>query len=161
MLVASVICFQKIYGLHCLDYQIIEYSKTEKSWRKNGQTDRQKEFPLVGSTPLNRLKTIWTKNRRFHNSSHDPTCVRPTHILKRKLRPIRPTHWRQMINCTRAQPPQTITLLRLSRVTIIIVTINTTRRHSPFLKIHRPFVKYSLQCHRPYSMDTNTRTPKA
>ena len=30
-LVASVICFQKIYGLHGLNHQIIVYSKKEKS----------------------------------------------------------------------------------------------------------------------------------
>ena len=30
VLVASVICFQKIFGLHGLNDQIIEYSKKEK-----------------------------------------------------------------------------------------------------------------------------------
>ena len=37
VLVASVICFQKIYGFHCLNHQIIEYSTKEKS------DDRQAE----------------------------------------------------------------------------------------------------------------------
>ena len=50
VLVASVICFQKIYGLHGIKPQIIEYSKKEKVM-KDRQTDRQTEFTLVDSTP--------------------------------------------------------------------------------------------------------------
>ena len=46
VLVASMISFQKIYGLHGLNHQIIEYSKKEKVI-----TDKQTEFPLVDSTP--------------------------------------------------------------------------------------------------------------
>ena len=46
VLVDSVICFQKIFGLHGLNHQIIEYSKKEKVI-----TDRHTEFPLVDSTP--------------------------------------------------------------------------------------------------------------
>ena len=50
VLVARVICFQKIYGLHGVKHQIIEYSKKEKLMMDR-QTDRQTEFPLVDSTP--------------------------------------------------------------------------------------------------------------
>ena len=50
VLVASVICFQKIYCLHGIKHQIIEYSKKEKVM-KDRQTDRQTEFTLVDSTP--------------------------------------------------------------------------------------------------------------
>ena len=39
VLVASVICFQKIYGLHGVHHQIIQYS--EKGRSDDGQTDRQ------------------------------------------------------------------------------------------------------------------------
>ena len=46
VLVASMMSFQKIYGLHGLDHQMIEFSKKE-----NGQTDKRTEFPLVDSTP--------------------------------------------------------------------------------------------------------------
>ena len=46
VLVASVICYQKIYGLHGIKHQIIEYSKKEKVMK-----DRQTEFTLVDSTP--------------------------------------------------------------------------------------------------------------
>ena len=54
VLVASVICFQKIFGLHGLNHQIIEYSKKEKVMTDKSTdrpTDRQTEFPLVDSTP--------------------------------------------------------------------------------------------------------------
>ena len=50
VLVASVIYFQKIFGLHGLNHQIIEYSKKEKVMTDK-QTNRQTEFPLVDSTP--------------------------------------------------------------------------------------------------------------
>ena len=42
VLVASVICFQKIYGLHGVNHQIIQYSEKEKVMTKkwtNKQTD--------------------------------------------------------------------------------------------------------------------------
>ena len=39
VLVASMMCFQKIYGLHGLNHQIIEYSKKEKVITDR-QTDR-------------------------------------------------------------------------------------------------------------------------
>ena len=58
VLVASMMSFQKIYGLHGLDHQIIEYSKKEKvitdkrtDRHTDRHTDRQTEFPLVDSTP--------------------------------------------------------------------------------------------------------------
>ena len=53
VLFGSTICFQKIYGLHGLNHQIIEYSKKGKSdyGQTHTQTDRQTEFPLVDSTP--------------------------------------------------------------------------------------------------------------
>ena len=52
VLVSSVICFQKIYGLHGLKHQIIEFSKKERMDRQtNKQTSKQTEFPLVDSTP--------------------------------------------------------------------------------------------------------------
>ena len=41
VLVASVICFQKIYGLHGVNHQIIQYSEREKWWGTDKQTDRQ------------------------------------------------------------------------------------------------------------------------
>ena len=44
VLFASMICFQKIYGLHGLNHQIIEYSKKEKvitDKRTDTQTHRQ------------------------------------------------------------------------------------------------------------------------
>ena len=50
VLVASMMNFQKIYGLHGLDHQIIEYLKKEKVMTDR-HTDRQTEFPLVDSTP--------------------------------------------------------------------------------------------------------------
>ena len=53
-LVASMMSFEKIYGLHGLNHQIIEYSKEEKvitDKRTDRQTDTQTEFPLVDSTP--------------------------------------------------------------------------------------------------------------
>ena len=50
VLVASMMCFQKIYGLHDLNHQIIEYSKKEKVITDR-QTHRHTEFPLVDSTP--------------------------------------------------------------------------------------------------------------
>ena len=51
VLAASVICFQKIYGLHDgLNHQIIQYSKKEKVMMYK-QTETQTEFPLVDSTP--------------------------------------------------------------------------------------------------------------
>ena len=49
-LVASMMSFQKIYGLHGLDHQIIEYSKKEKVITDR-HTHRHTEFPLVDSTP--------------------------------------------------------------------------------------------------------------
>ena len=54
VLVASMMSFQKIYGLHGLNHQIIEYSKKEKvitDKQTHTHTDRQTEFPLVDSTP--------------------------------------------------------------------------------------------------------------
>ena len=51
VLVASMMCFQKIYSLHGLNHQIIEYSKKEKVIQTDRQTDKQTEFPLVDSTP--------------------------------------------------------------------------------------------------------------
>ena len=50
VLVASMMSLQKIYGLHGVKHQIIEYSKKEKVM-KDRQTDRQTEFTLVDSTP--------------------------------------------------------------------------------------------------------------
>ena len=50
VLVASMMSFQKIYDLHGVKHQIIEYSKKEKVM-KDRQTDRQTEFTLVDSTP--------------------------------------------------------------------------------------------------------------
>ena len=50
VLVASMMSFQKINGLHGLNHQIIEYSKKEKVITY-GHTDRQTEFPLADSTP--------------------------------------------------------------------------------------------------------------
>ena len=50
VLVASMMSFQKIYGLDGLNHQIVEYSKKEKVMTDT-QTDRQTEFPLVDSTP--------------------------------------------------------------------------------------------------------------
>ena len=38
VLVASVICFQKIYGLHGVNHQNIQYSKKEKVMT-DGQTE--------------------------------------------------------------------------------------------------------------------------
>ena len=49
-LVASMMSFQKIYGLHGLNHQNIEYSKKEKVITDT-QTDRHTEFPLVDWTP--------------------------------------------------------------------------------------------------------------
>ena len=50
VLVASVICFQKMYDLHGVHHQIIQYSEKEKVMTDR-QTDKQTEFPLVDSTP--------------------------------------------------------------------------------------------------------------
>ena len=53
-LVASMMSFQKKYGLHGLNHHIIEHSKKEKvitDRQTDKQTDRQTEFPLVDSTP--------------------------------------------------------------------------------------------------------------
>ena len=50
VLVASMMSFQKIYGLHGLNHQIIEYSKKEKVMTDK-QINPQTEFPLVDSTP--------------------------------------------------------------------------------------------------------------
>ena len=47
VLVANMMSFQKIYGVHSVNHQIIEYSKKEKVI-----TDRHTEFPLVDSTPF-------------------------------------------------------------------------------------------------------------
>ena len=49
-LVTNVMSFQKMYSLHDLNYQIIEYLKKEKV-STDRQTDRKTEFPLVDSTP--------------------------------------------------------------------------------------------------------------
>ena len=53
MLVASVICFQKIFGLHGVNHQIIQYSEKEKVITDKSidrptdrPTDRQTEFPI-------------------------------------------------------------------------------------------------------------------
>ena len=46
VLVASVRCFQKMYGLHDLNLKIIEYLKKEKLLTDK-QMDRQIEFPFV------------------------------------------------------------------------------------------------------------------
>ena len=49
-----VILGQKIYGLHGVNHQIIEYSKKEKVMTDKStdtQTHRHTEFPLVDSTP--------------------------------------------------------------------------------------------------------------
>ena len=46
VLVASMMNFQKIYGLHGLNHQIIEYSEKEKvitDRQTNRQTDRDKQ----------------------------------------------------------------------------------------------------------------------
>ena len=50
VLVANMMSFQKIYGLHGLNHQIIEYLKKEKVMTDK-QTHRHTEFPLVDSTP--------------------------------------------------------------------------------------------------------------
>ena len=50
VLVAGMMSFQKIYGLHGLNHHIVEYSKKEKVITDK-QTDRHTEFPLVDSTP--------------------------------------------------------------------------------------------------------------
>ena len=50
VLVASMLSFQKIYCLHGLNYQIIEYSTKEKVITDR-HTHRHTEFPLVDSTP--------------------------------------------------------------------------------------------------------------
>ena len=49
ILVASVICFQKMYGLHSVNHQIIQYSEKEKvitDRQMDGQTNKQTEFPI-------------------------------------------------------------------------------------------------------------------
>ena len=54
VLAARMMSFQKIYGLHGLNHQIIEYSKKEKvitDRQTHRHTDRQTEFPLVDWTP--------------------------------------------------------------------------------------------------------------
>ena len=52
VLVASMLSFQKMYGLHGLNHQIIEYSKKEKVITdRHTHTHRHTEFPLVDSTP--------------------------------------------------------------------------------------------------------------
>ena len=50
VLAANMMSFQKIYGLHGLNHQIIEYSKKEKVITDR-QTDTQTELPLVDLTP--------------------------------------------------------------------------------------------------------------
>ena len=53
VLVASILSFQKIYGLHGLSNQIIEYFKKEKvitDRQTDRQTNKQIKFPLVDST---------------------------------------------------------------------------------------------------------------
>ena len=51
VLVASMMSFQKIYGLHGLDHQIIQYLKKEKVMTDR-QTDKQTEFPRVKTAKL-------------------------------------------------------------------------------------------------------------
>ena len=54
VLVASMMSFQKIIGLHGVKHQIIEYSKKETVMtdrQTNEQTDKRTELPLVDSTP--------------------------------------------------------------------------------------------------------------
>ena len=51
VLVASMMSFQKIYGLHGLNHQIIEYSKKEKV-----MTDKQTKFPLIDFCGRGRVK---------------------------------------------------------------------------------------------------------
>ena len=67
ILAASVICFQKIYGLHGLKHQIIEYSKKEKL-----MTDKQTEFPLVDSTTS--VEGVEQKDRFATRTFH---CIGP------------------------------------------------------------------------------------
>ena len=50
VLVASIMSFQKIYGVHGIKHLIIEYSKKE-TVMTDTQTDRHTEFPIVDSTP--------------------------------------------------------------------------------------------------------------
>ena len=62
VLVASIMSFQKIYGLHGLNHQIIEYSKKEKVMidkQINGQTDRISYLRLdfLCETERDRIKT--------------------------------------------------------------------------------------------------------
>ena len=64
VLVASMMCFQKIYGLHGLNHQIIEYSKKEKVITDR-QTDKQTEFPLVDSTPFCRRGRVKKLHRKY------------------------------------------------------------------------------------------------
>ena len=56
VLVASVICFQKIYGLHGVKHQIIEYSKKEKVMTDR-QTDRISSCRLDPFCRRGRVKT--------------------------------------------------------------------------------------------------------
>ena len=51
VLVASMMSFQKIYGLHGLDHQIIQYLKKEKVMTDR-QRDKQTEFPRVETAKL-------------------------------------------------------------------------------------------------------------
>ena len=45
VLVASVICFQKIYGLHGVNHQIIQYLEKGEVITDR-QTDKQTEYPI-------------------------------------------------------------------------------------------------------------------
>ena len=69
VLVASMMSFQKIHGLHGLNHQINEYSKKEKvitGRQMDKRTDRQTEFPLVDSTPSADCKNAkYEKNHFF------------------------------------------------------------------------------------------------
>ena len=62
VLVASTTSFQKIYGLHGLDHQIIEYSKKEKVITDrqtcNGQTNRISSCRLDPSCGRGRVKML-------------------------------------------------------------------------------------------------------
>ena len=49
VVVASVICFQKMYGLHGVNHQTLQYSEKEKvitDKQTDTHTDRQTEFPI-------------------------------------------------------------------------------------------------------------------
>ena len=61
VLVASMMSFQKIYGLHGLNHQIIEYLKKEKvitDKQTNGETDRISSFRLDPFCRRGRMKRL-------------------------------------------------------------------------------------------------------